>query len=464
MPGVYRVPIATPTRTLVAASLAAGYAHTESVLGRDDRHHRALASVALSVRPLRWLSVALRFDGRYDHHRVDDSIDDGYVGDPRIVLRAAGRLGSLVGLGGQVALWAPGARAPSLVPSAFTVDAQLFGGYVPEHGRVAFVGRVGFRFDQSANAAPDAAMLSASDRLSLGLSAYHSALFGIAAAARAGIFEPFGECTLDILVGSGAPVASSPLHLVAGLRVHPLRSWHLHPGLLIDVSPSARASLAPADPLVPNEPRVAVMLTLGVGFPRVARVETAQRARPTEAGAPQSHAPRLGIAEGDVRDPQGNPVSGATVLLRRGDETVREIQTDAEGRWRVERVALGEYTVVVRSSSGAERSATLVVSAATAGTPRSTITIESVAEASAQLRGTVRSFSGSGVRSTIRIVELNRTITTGADGTFRIAVEPRTYTVEFSAEGYQSQRRRVTVTQGGVVILNVDLRPRRGGP
>jgi uncharacterized membrane protein len=76
----------------------------------------------------------------------------------------------------------------------------------------------------------------------------------------------------------------------------------------------------------------------------------------------------------------------------------------------------------------------------------------------------VRSFSGAGVRSTIRIVELNRTITANADGAFRISVEPRTYTVEFSAEGYQSQRRRVTVTPGSVVILNVDLRPRRGGP
>lgn len=80
------------------------------------------------------------------------------------------------------------------------------------------------------------------------------------------------------------------------------------------------------------------------------------------------------------------------------------------------------------------------------------MTVENVAALGAQLRGTVRAFSGDGVRATIRVVELDQTLTAADDGTFTIAVEPRAYTVEFSAEGYQAQRRRATVRRNGVVI------------
>ena len=36
--------------------------------------------------------------------------------------------------------------------------------------------------------------------------------------------------------------------------------------------------------------------------------------------------------------------------------------------------------------------------------------------------------------------------------------------IEFSAEGYQTQRRRATVRANGVVILNIDLRPAQRRP
>ncbi|MBL8682203.1 MAG: carboxypeptidase regulatory-like domain-containing protein [Myxococcales bacterium] len=466
LPGALRVPLPVAPATLLAVSGGAGYAYTEPVLRQNDQHHRAFGSLAIAVRPLSWLAFALRFDGRYDAHTINGRSDDGIVGDPRIVLRAGGRVAGAFGLGAQASLWAPGASAPSIVPAAFSVDMQAFGGYVPAHGRVALVGRAGFRLDNSAQSAPNAAQLSASDRLSLGVSAFHAVLVGVAAVGRFGPVEPFAECTADILVGRDAPIGASPVHFVGGVRVHPRSSLHLHPGLVLDVSPSARASLAPGAPLTDTTPRVAVMFTLGVGFPSPREASPAERAagraRNTATAGAGNASTTAGDAEGEVRDPSGAPVADAVVLVRRGEQTVLELRTDAQGHWRARGLASGDYSVIVRGASGAERSVPIRVGGSTAA--RAAVTIETVTSAAgAQLRGTVRSFNGSGVRATIRIVEANRTVVANEDGSFRIPVEPRSYTVEFSADGYQSQRRRVTVSDNGVVILNIDLRPRRGG-
>lgn len=180
----------------------------------------------------------------------------------------------------------------------------------------------------------------------------------------------------------------------------------------------------------------------------------------TTTTPPQQPEPPAGI-EGVVRDPQGQPVADAVVTIRRGDaagEVVRELRTDADGRWSLGDVEPGEYTVIVRTASGAERSQRIT---ARRSTERATaeITVENVLALGAQLRGTVRAFNGEGVAATIRVVELSRTLTANADGTFSIPVDPRTYTVEFSHDGYQRQRRRATVRTNGVVILNIDLRP-----
>jgi hypothetical protein len=473
LPGTWRVPSPTAPGSWVGVTAAGGYGYTESILGQQDQHHRASGSIAVSARPLSWLAFALRLDGRYDAHTVAGAYDDGVAGDPRLIVRASGRVSGAFGLGGQLSLWAPGGPAPSIVPAALTLDAQVFGGYVPEHGRVSVVGRLGFRADQSARSAPDAPQLSASDRLSLGVSSFHAVLLGAAASGRFGVVEPWFETTFDALVGAGAPLASSPLHVLAGVRLHPFASAIVQPGLFIDVSPSARASLDPAAPLVAMDPRVSVMLTLGVGLGAIARRPTtdtlAVRGPANGQGTTTNNTnvaatPATGVAEGVIRDPSGAPVADAIVTLRREGRPSREARTDQEGRFRIEAVEAGEHELVIRAPSGAERSQALRVSSGAGAVARVEVTIEGVTTTGSQLRGAVRSYDGAPVRASARVSELDRSVTCGEDGTFRISVEPRTYTVSFEAEGYEPQRRRVTVGANGVVILNIDLRPRRRAP
>jgi hypothetical protein len=475
LPGTWRVPSPVAARTLVAISGAAGYGYTEPVINGRDTHHRAAGSFAIALRPTSWLSFGARFDGRFDVHSIDGVYDDGLVGEPRVNVRVAGRVAGALGLGAQFTLFAPGALAPSLIPEALSGELQAFGGYVSTDGRISLVLRAGARFDQSANSARDSERLNPSDRLSLGVNAAHAILVGAAFSARLGLIEPWAEWTWDALLTDRAPLAASPMHVTAGARLHPSGSLHVHPGLLVDVSPSARASIDPGAPLVAASPRVAVMFTLGLGFPspiapRPAVVAARRTAAPRPpvivapppvvAVTPPVQPPREEPAglEGVVRDPRGEPVADALVIVRRGDTVVRELRTDASGRWSLHDVEPGDYTIVVRGASGAERSAP-VTARRGATRAQAELTVETVATLGAQLRGTVRAFSGDGVPATIRVVELQQTLTAAADGTFSIAVEPRTYTVEFSHEGFQQQRRRATVRAQGVVILNIDLRP-----
>lgn len=60
----------------------------------------------------------------------------------------------------------------------------------------------------------------------------------------------------------------------------------------------------------------------------------------------------------------------------------------------------------------------------------------------------------------IKIVELNRTASTGVDGSFSISVDPGNYTVEISYVSYQTRRvTDVTVKSGENTSLNISMKP-----
>jgi uncharacterized membrane protein len=79
-----------------------------------------------------------------------------------------------------------------------------------------------------------------------------------------------------------------------------------------------------------------------------------------------------------------------------------------------------------------------------------------------QIRGVVRSFSGQGLASRVRVAPLGLEVTTDSAGAFQIDVPPGAYEVTVEAEGYESQQRQVRVDLQGVVILNADLVKKRG--
>jgi tetratricopeptide (TPR) repeat protein len=71
--------------------------------------------------------------------------------------------------------------------------------------------------------------------------------------------------------------------------------------------------------------------------------------RPTQAKSPPQTAPDTVTIEGTVRDPAGNLVPGATVLLGKGDASKPlETSTDDRGRFVFSRLSAGTYTLRAR--------------------------------------------------------------------------------------------------------------------
>jgi Carboxypeptidase regulatory-like domain len=462
MPGVYRVATAEPQDPGVAFYTGAGYGFASGVMGEDDVHHRLGGSLAASFRALPWLAAGFRMDGRFDQHTglasIDQEDDDGLVGEPRILLHAGGSLNDAWHAGARVTVWLPGSEAPSIVFGAVTPDAVAMLTYAPPGGALRLGANAGFRLDRSAASAEDADLLSQADRLSLGVSDASAVLVGLGATYRLGSVDILGELTWDLLLGEDAPeLRGSPMRVAAGVRVPVLEI--LAAELVVESNLAELPSAAAGEPLVPYEPRISVGVGLHYRF-------GASRAKPRTTPAEQPETPepetppaaRTGVIRGRVQGAGGVAVPSAAVTVEIGGAP-REVALDAEGRFRVDDVPPGPVTVSVRAEGfePATRSLTLA-----AGDDQELAIELERALPPGQLRGFVRSFGGKPVAAELTIESagepLGTTITAAEDGSFEIDVAPGQYDVVIRAPGYREQRRSVTIEQGGVLILNVDLR------
>ena len=249
-----RVLTAGPAPTGLTLLTSGGYGYTGSVLGIGDTHHRLAGALAVDERPLPWLDLALRFDGRYDAHLVPgQATDSGMVGDPRVYARVDGRWDGGLRLGARAGLWLPGRNAPSIDAGALSPELVGVASYAPPSAPVAVTANLGYRLDRSAHAAPDAARLSASDRLALEVSAFDEILAGVAATFVHGRVQGFLEASVDLLVGGGAPgIGASPMFVGGGGRVALGRRLGLEGE--IEISPSRRPASDATAPLVPVPP------------------------------------------------------------------------------------------------------------------------------------------------------------------------------------------------------------------
>jgi hypothetical protein len=219
------LPVAPRELNLTAS---AGYGVTEAFAPVKGAHHRVQGGIAAAVGPLPWLTLGLRLDGRIEMHPDDyDGAHSAAFGDPRLLARVGKQLDPAWSLGFELGTWFPGAKAPSYVASATSFDFRGLGAFTPEHSPWALLGMVGFRWDNSANAAPDLTRLRLGDRISLGLSDSNAVLLAVGLARHIEpSIEVFGELSADLLIGSEAPaLLESPLRAALGGRYGFSRGW-----------------------------------------------------------------------------------------------------------------------------------------------------------------------------------------------------------------------------------------------
>lgn len=432
MPSLHRVLVAAETAPGVDVAASAGYGLTEDVLGRGDSHHRATGSLALAGRPLSWLSIAGRVDGRWDHHLVGGLDDQSAVGEARLALRGDWGVAPGLALGLTSIVFVPGADAPSLVFDATTVDVRGLASWTPEGAPVTLALDVGVRFDRTARAVGQRpAPYGPADLVSLGASDSDAVLLGAGVVGRIDESELFGEITADLLVERG--LAASPVRVALGARV-PLvaRLLSLHAAL-----EAGLGGRIPVDGVtfVPVEPRIALVVGL-VLAPRGAPVAPLEAA-PEPSGGPTE-------LRGRILDPSGTPISGARVHAVDAPEP--SATTDSEGDFVLSGVPAGASLVV-------EADGYVARPLSEAGD----VVLERALPAGA-LRGLVRSLSGRAVHATVRVEPGGGEATADVDGVFELALPPGHYHLTIEAHGYATQHREVDVELGGVTVLNVDLR------
>lgn len=434
----------------VTLAASAGYGATFL----KGRHDRALGSLALAVVPLDWLALSLELTGRIDSHPRDalgKSVTG--TGDPFLRARLGKKLGTAgFSLGGEIGLWLPGRDAPSFRADALTPEFKLL--LALQRTRLSMLGLLGARVDQSSASAPDLTRLREVDRVTLGLSDSHALLLGLGLGYLVtSRLLLFAELSADLLLGARSPALSeSPLRASAGGRCFVVDGVQLE--LSLHGSLSQRPPIAARDPLVPIEPRVALLFGVRATF-------GAPKPKPTAQPAlllPPSEPAHLASLSGVLTDPTGAPLPEVTVKLQAPDGLLETI-SDAQGRYSFEQLHPGKAELRADASGFKSASWQVEIKGADIQLPARAL---EPGESTGVLRCLVRSFESAALKAEVSVRDARgRRVASGntdSAGSVEFSLSPGEYRVMIEAAGYRGQRSQVRVDANEVAILNVDMR------
>ena len=472
--------------------LLSGFGYRSGVLAPDHRFGRAVGDVAAAYGVTGALSVGLSLDGYYDRHYGYPSggssgcgatCDDGYVGNPHLYARYVYPIGRHA-VGAQLGVWAPGNKAPSLRPSATSVDLLALASLAAGPGTLSL--DAGFRLDRSAQSVDDLMRLSLQDRISLGVSEYDEVLGGARYAVPLGRTWVGVEASLEDFVGSppaGMASFASRRLLVRGAMTAGVRiadRWEL--AAFVEAASEPAVSAAQVHdfniPVFPYEPEITGGLSLAAGF---GGEGTAAHVPPpcwaTPAGCTPDVTPLYGVIAGTVVDRAGKPVAGARVTVQGHTYgAAASYVTDADGSYRIEHVQVGrriatpgprgptsedkldEPSLVVSAELGDGKPATATLDAPRAGPNTVPPLALEPALPAGQLEGIVRTQAGRPIAgATIAVSPGAAHVESGADGTFKLDLAPGKYKVTVQAPGLATQELDVTIDPNGVAIKELVL-------
>jgi hypothetical protein len=448
----------------VELALLSGFGYRPGLLSKDHSFDRAIGDIAVAYAPLPSFAIALSFDGRYDKHTGFAGMsDDGYVGDPHLLLRLAAPSGK-VSFGGQLGVWIPGKNAPSIAGSAISIDARALVSFEAGFGTLS--ASAGFRLDNSAKSVDQRTSLSVEDQVSLGDSDYNAALAGVS------LRMPVGprayvalEASTDAFVGSGAP---GPILRGGGLfgvsltdAVSIIGYVEGAKGPGVKYSDAAQNKIA----LVPYEP----LVTGGLGLQ--ARFGGARRSGDSQITV-NAHKEPVVVVEtaevtGAVVDEAGRPVVGAEVRVKLKNYTGNAVSDD-RGIYTVGKLPIGK-TVDGKTElddTGAEISAEVAnkkPGTATLTLTRGNNTVPRIALdpmlPPGQLRAVIHNVANGRpvANATVTIEPGGATATTGPDGKFSVDLPPGHYKITVTAKGLAQQQLDVNIDPNGVAIKNIDM-------
>jgi hypothetical protein len=464
--GIHVAAAETPPAGTVELGLLSGFGYRKGLLSANHSFDRAIGDVAIAYAPLAGLAFALSLDGRYDHHQLGPgATDDGYVGDPHLLVRFAAPSGRIA-FGGQLGVWVPGKNAPSIAASATSVDAR--GLLSIDAGFGVVTANAGFRLDNSAKSVDQPTKLSVADRVSLGVSSFSAALAGLSL--RIPITERAYvalEGSADVFVGTDAPGPILRGGGLVGFAVNDAVSMIAYvegakvPGLLYsDVMQKNLVTLVPYEPVITGG--LGLQARFGGPRPPAPTSQITRNVRPVPVTVVET-----ADVTGTVVDDAAKPVVGARITIKLKNNTATAISDD-KGTYVVTRLPIGK-TVDGKTDlddTGAEISAEVAnkkPGSATLTLARGANVVARIALdpmlPPGQLRaviiniGTSRPVAG----ATVTIEPGGITATSGPDGKFTVDLPPGHYKLSVTARGLAQQQLDVNIDPNGVAIKNIDM-------
>jgi hypothetical protein len=474
MPGGLHAPSAeTLTKGTVEVSTYGGFGQRKSLLGSTSKFTRGLGSLGVAFAPTSLISVGLSFDGYFDKHD-DGSHQDGFVGNPNLVIRVANPIGNLR-VGGQLGVWIPGGDAPSVKLGATTVDARALLSLKAGPGWLSFSG--GFRLDNSYESVAKPMDLTLQDQVSLGVSEFNAVLAGVHLGLPLGAKAFVNvEGTVDYFIGEGAtPMGATEAHDAPGalFRFGGSAGYHLTDqyALFAFVEGSKVPHISSADRLaddirlIPYAPTIAGGLGFSARFGGPRHPAGDVTSNRTQRDIPLDE---YADVSGEVVDDAGTPIVGAKVEVKLKSRTGTAV-TDTQGAWKIEKLTIGhtvngvttlddtaaEVTVVLDGKKPSRQ--TLVLVKGANAIPRTALDPDLPP---GQILGLVRG-AGSGspiAGATITVEAGGYTATSHAAGHFKIAVPPGAYKVKATAPGLKEQTLDAKVEIDAPVLKNFELR------
>lgn len=432
-----------PDLTLAARG---GYGFIAEAEGEEGSHQRIGGGLTLAVRPFSLLSIAAGMRGRLDFH-PDDAMgsDSSGFGQPWLAARVGGMLGKL-SLGLEVRWDLYGAEAPSIDMGASRLALRGLVGYRAGDLQLAF--NVGYRIDGSDTLLRGQPTYRSGDAVSLSANGANAVLLGLAANYSFGNASAFLEATFEPFVGSDdLGVGDSPIRIAAGARFSVTDALGIQVGLeaaLQSREPVNFNAMREVEPVI----RIFAGLSYSIGLgpeQLIAPEDMDTDVLDTDVEEPVDSAPHL---RGVIAGPEG-AIAGAEVNILDADgNIIATTTTDENGAYDVEvpEGAEGLRVSVLRSGyapleADASQSASLTLTAL---------------PPTGALRGLVRDFRGRALQATIQVGE--QEVQADGDGVFELELEAGTHPVSIRADGFATQDRSIEVEEGGVTVINIDMR------
>jgi len=450
---------------LVGASL--GYFYSPDFLVDGDTQQRLVGRLTLSGVPVQGLEL---FGGLGAVSSQNDAFSPSAnltVGDPHLGVRYGYQVVDMFGLGLGVQVQFPTGGAGFTTLSTEGISTRILAAFdlrpLPE---LLIALNVGYLFDNTRFIFSHA--LTEAQRFAASVNPHDQVLASLGLAYTFGPVAPFLELVMTPAVGGGAPgFTDSPMWMTLGLRAWPLLRHDLHLVASADIGLLGVDAPAGKGRIPPYELHLSLAWDFGAEQTRVevhevtrVVVREVQVPVPQDVGAAQPcAAPGAGRVRGQVLDAAtGEPLGGARIVVGSRDP-ITFLSDSEQGGFATCPMAPGPVKLRVLRDGYQEDSQVVLV----ADAPETPVTIRlqvATGKTFGTLRGTVRTVAGTPLQALIAIPARNKKLRADkGTGKFEAQLGTGTFDVLVSMPGFVTQRRKVTLETGDVIILNLELDP-----